>query len=111
MNSSERRVYTRIPIDVPIFASLTLETGQVLPALLADISKGGVQLALSPGMYDQDSLLGMEAVITELPGDLAPLLVGQHAYICWVSPQRCGIRFHTPLDVPEDVIKDMAASL
>lgn len=107
----ERRAHSRLLIDIPVLTGLKLANGRVLPAMLVDVSRGGIQLALSPETFNPEAILGNDAVITELPGELSMLVSNKCAFICWVSSQRCGLRFYTPLAEDEEYIKTLTATL
>lgn len=111
MNAEERRIYSRITIDIPVFITVTFDSTHELQVLLADFSKGGIQLILSPGSCDSETLIGAEAVINECQGDLSSLLIEKKGFVCWVSPQRCGIRFYTPLLISENAIHELSEAL
>jgi hypothetical protein len=71
-------------------------------AMLADLGLGGLQLAFAPARNIQrENFLGRTVSIEPLPSPLLKAGKELPGTISWVSPQRCGVRFQTPLCVSE----------
>ena len=104
MSGAERRTSSRLPIDVPVFFEITLHTGALVPALLKDISAGGLQAGLSSTAGLKFSL-GMEVLLLALPPAIDDTGFGLAAVVSWQSPERLGLRFHKPLPLTEDDVQ------
>ena len=106
---SERRTFARIPIDVPIFCEIVFPGQNSFLALLKDISRGGVQVALSPGSTTEDLALGQPARVIGLPAKIGIDPGGVPAIVSWLSPERVGLRFTEPLPVSESDLDSIIA--
>jgi hypothetical protein len=99
---SDRRKFARVPLDAPYFVALRFDNGPKETALLADLGRGGLQLSFAPGRDIQgENFLGRAVFIDALPVTLPVEGKNLPGTITWVSPQRCGVRFQTPLNVSE----------
>jgi hypothetical protein len=99
---SDRRKFARVPLDLPCFVTFRFDNGSVETALLADLGLGGLQLAFAPTREIQrENFLGRAVSIDPLPIPLPMEGKELPGIISWVSPQRCGVRFQTPLCVSE----------
>lgn len=107
----ERRNHPRVPLDTPLFAELGLTGGANMPVMLVDISRGGLQLALSLGTLDPNEILGIAVVVRSLPQTLDPSGDGIAGKITWLAPQRCGVRFTDVLELPDEQIDAIAGAL
>lgn len=109
---ADRRNSLRVPIDVPFFVSMQKIPGNhEVPALLVDCGRGGVQLAFSPASDDIAGWLGCEVRVDGLPLILDAMGAGYAGIITWMSIERCGVRFHTPLPVSDQCIQALADDL
>lgn len=101
--SMERRNSPRIPLDTPCLLGLVANYGDKHPVMAVDVSQGGVQLALSPGMDEKAIMPDMPVTLEDVPPPLDRLLEGAHGKIAWVGQRCCGIRLnkHLPLDASD----------
>ena len=106
---SDRRTFARIPIDVPIFCEIAFPGQSPIATLLKDISRGGVQVALSPGSTTEDMTLGQQAVVIGLPAKIGIDPGGVASIVSWLSPERVGLRFNDPLPVSEEELDAIIA--
>lgn len=100
MSDADRRIFLRIPIDIPVFCEINFDSGAKLTVLLKDISRGGLQVALSPGSRIESPVLGEMASISRLPPRIGSGSI--HSTITWQSPERLGLRFNEPLGLSDD---------
>jgi hypothetical protein len=110
---SDRRKFARVPLDAPQFVSLRFADSPPETVLVVDLGRGGLQLSFAPTRNILgENLLGREAFVGGLPAALlggdGKVLAGT---VSWVSPQRCGIRFHFPLAVSEAELAILLAAL
>ena len=89
----ERRDYSRAPLDTPYFARLIIDENISTSALLIDVSRGGLQLGVSPEQVDTVRLLGKEVVVEDLPRGIDAEGQGFACHVTWVSSNRFGVRF------------------
>ena len=108
---NERRNFARTPIDVPVFCEIALPGQSIFPALLKDISCGGVQVALSPGSTTEDIVLGQPALVIGLPAKLGIDPGGIPSIVSWLSPERVGLRFDAPLPLSEEALGAIIADI
>lgn len=109
---ADRRNSLRVPIDVPFFVSIQKNPGnEEVPALLVDCGRGGVQLAFSPASDNIAGWLGCQVRVDGLPLILDAMGTGYEGIITWMSIERCGVRFHTPLPVSDQCIQALADDL
>jgi hypothetical protein len=98
----ERRAHPRVPLDAPFFVTLLVEESKKTSALLVDCGKGGLQLALSPAESALANLLSASVLILGLPRQLDGLGEGLSGSVSWISAERCGVSFTSPLSVSDD---------
>lgn len=96
----ERRVYERIGVDAPVVCQIVVGTWST-PVLLKDISRGGVQVEIGPGKVFDKSLLGQAVTFSTLADELTERVDGVLGVISWLSKERLGIRFDTPLSLTQ----------
>lgn len=97
----ERRLFPRVPLDIPVFIRMRLKTGEEQKVLLVDVSCGGMQIALPAHGEGGSALLGKAVDLLDLPAALDAAPAGKGGSVTWVSPQRCGIRFDEPISLAE----------
>ncbi len=102
----ERRNSPRIPLDVPCLLTLVLE-GKACPAMLIDISAGGVHLALSPGPGGDALRVHAKASLADVPGKIGPVLNNREGAVAWVAERHCGIRLDEALPFSVDELMEM----
>lgn len=108
----ERRVSPRVPLDAPFFVTLRRSDGPELPALVVDLSRGGVQLALPPDASENfHAWLSCQVTVLGLPPLVGFCGSGCAGMICWISMERCGVRFDTPLSVSDASLRAVIMSL
>ena len=103
----DRRTSLRIPLDVPCLLTLVLD-GERCPAMLIDISAGGVHLALSPGPGGDKLLVHTTTVFKDVPGGLGSVLEGRTGLVAWVADRHCGIRLDDAISLSVDEIMALA---
>ncbi len=104
----ERRNHPRAQLDTPYFAELALEGGGHITVMLVDVSRGGLQLAISLGNLEPGELLGLNVTLRNLPKVLDPEGGGISGKITWLAPQRCGVRFTELLMLPDEQLASIA---
>lgn len=104
----ERRLSRRIPLDVPCLLTLVVNYSETYPAMAVDVSQGGVQLALSPGVSEKDIVIGLPVTLQDVPDPLAHLLNGVHGKVAWVGVRCCGVRLNKPLPIDITDSTDLA---
>ena len=111
----ERREFLRVPIDAPHFISVIFDEGESIVTLLVDISRGGLQVAFPPHQpVGEEIFLGRTVRVTELPGSVEQAsgnVGGLSGTISWVSPQRCGVRFFSPLELGDEELAALVEGL
>jgi hypothetical protein len=110
----DRRQFVRVPLDAPYFVTLSFDGGITENTLLVDIGRGGLQVSFGPARaIRQETLLGSAVCVGALPAALKLPLAEKDlpGIISWVSPQRCGVRFHTPLSLNETELAIALAAL
>ncbi|MDR1360550.1 MAG: PilZ domain-containing protein [Deltaproteobacteria bacterium] len=109
---SDRRKFARVPLDSPYFVNFRFHDGAAETALLADLGLGGLQLAFAPTRNIQrENFLGRSVSVDSLPIALPPEEQKLTGTVSWVSPQRCGVRFQTPLCLSETELVIALAAL
>ena len=104
MSDDDRRHALRVPLDVPCLLTMQTQNGQEYPTLLTDISTGGVQLAVAPGI-SLKTLINIRVSLYGLPKGLN-LLESCKGQIVWASDRYCGIRFDQQLNISiEEIVK------
>lgn len=104
----ERRLSPRIPLDAPCLLTLEVNYAETLSAMAIDVSQGGVQLALSPGMTGDKLEAGLPVTFRNVPEPLAHLLDGAHGKIAWIGVRCCGIKLNRPLSLELTDAADLA---
>lgn len=104
----DRRNSPRIPLDAPCLLTLLVNYEEEYPAMAVDVSRGGVQLALSPTPGLPEVAPGMPVTIKNAPAPLDALLEGVHGKIAWVGVRCCGIRLNKELPIDSADITDLA---
>lgn len=107
MDFIERRTFTRIPIDMPIICQLRLSDEHSVPVILKDISRGGLQVSLSPGVSLAKDFLGQRVNLKGLPREISIALEYIATKICWQSPERLGLRFSDALSLTDERINEI----
>lgn len=107
----DRRSSPRVPLDAPYFVTISLGKENDAPALLLDLSLGGAQLAFSPAAFKVTGWLGQQVRIRGLPGNIDTGALGLPGTLSWISEERCGLRFDTPLPLSEEALEDIVADL
>ena len=102
----DRRISPRIPLDVPCLLTLVLE-GAPCPAMLVDISAGGVHLVLSPGDEAVPLVVHAKGTLTDVPGGLGEVLENSTGHVAWVSARHCGIRLDKQIDMPAEQLIEL----
>ena len=98
----ERRTCPRIPLDVPCLLNLVIENAAVYPAMLTDISRGGLQLALPPEVIPTVLAMHASIALQDVSDPANELLEGATGRIAWVAHRHCGIRLDTELTLSDD---------
>ena len=88
--------------------TLVVNYSESYSAMAVDVSQGGVQLALSPGVSEDHITPGCPVTIKDVPGSLAHLLDGVHGKIAWVGVRCCGVRLNKPLPLDLSDTTDLA---
>ncbi len=104
----ERRNSPRIPLDTPCLLTLLVNFEDERPAMAVDVSRGGVQLALSPSPQQAAITPGLPVTLKDVPGPLRDLLEGTHGKIAWVGVRCCGIRLNKDLQINPSEVTDLA---
>lgn len=104
----ERRTSPRIPLDTPCLLTLVVNYSYKHQAMAMDVSPGGVQLALSPGMGEDAIAPGLPVTLEGVPAPLDRLLEGAHGKIAWVGLRCCGVRLNKPLPIGASDVADIA---
>lgn len=104
----DRRASPRIPLDIPCLVALVVNYTTQCPVMIVDISRGGVQLALSPGMSGDDIAVGVPVTLRDVPGPLNDLLEGISGKIAWIGVRCCGVRLDKELSIDASDVTDMA---
>lgn len=104
----ERRLSPRIPLDAPCLLALEINYSDTISAMAVDVSQGGVQLALSPGVSESKLEAGLPVTLRGVPEPLAHLLDGAHGKIAWVGIRCCGIKLNKPLPLDVADATDLA---
>ena len=107
----EKREQPRVPLDVPFFVAIRMDSGDKIQAMLIDCGRGGVQLAFSPAETRMGELLNLTVMIEGLPDKIRAETTGSFGVITWVSPERCGVRFLTPFPLTKEELQEMADAL
>ena len=103
--NADRRSAPRIPLDMPCLLTLIVNYGEPHQAMAIDVSQGGVQLALPPGMDEKSLEPGLPVTFQDVPAPMDHLLDGAHGKIAWVGARCCGIRLNKALSLdPVDVV-------
>jgi len=111
-SGSERRIYPRVPLDAPYFVTLRRDDGVEVPALVVDLGCGGIQAALPPGSSENlRTWLSHQVVVAGLPEPVQCDGFGYTGAITWVSAERCGVRFLSPLAVSDEELETLIRSL
>ena len=108
---SEKRAHHRVPLDTPLFVTVSVEEGVELPVQLVDCSRGGLQLAFSPVNEELWEMLNRTVLVVGLPRPIDPEQEGRIGYIAWISSGRFGVRFDMPLMLTEGEIREVASEL
>ncbi len=95
----ERRSHLRVPLDSPNFIKLRISPSVSFTLILTDISNGGAQLTLPPNNASMPTMLGMHISMLGLPASVDKNGKGINGIVSWLSPERCGIQFSTPLQL------------
>lgn len=106
----ERRTFPRVPLDAPVFVTLSVQNQEARHALLVECSRGGMQLVLAPENALPE-MLNASVLILGLPPSLDASGSGLPGSISWASAERCGIRFHSPLTLSEAVLQSISQSI
>lgn len=93
----ERRKAPRIPLDAPCLLTLFLASGEKYPAMVVDVSSGGVQFALSPGLSTDAFAVGEAVVMAEVSAPLGGILENARGTVAWVGKRCCGVRLDAEL--------------
>ena len=104
----ERRQAPRIPLDVPCLLAMVVNYAETYSAMAVDVSQGGVQLALSPGVSEEQITVGQPVTFKDVPGSLGHLLEGVHGRIAWVGVRCCGVKLNKPLPLDLSDTTDLA---
>ena len=108
----ERRRIARVPLDVPFFVTVQLDSGEQYRAMLVDCGRGGVQLAFSPTENSgMDALLNQPLILLGLPQELGVAPDGCPGMVIWVSPERCGVRFDVALTLTDEELAEVTGTL
>ena len=98
----DRRRFARVPLDAPQFVALRLDDGTADKVLLIDLGRGGLQISFGPTRDVQGKdLLGRAVSVGFLPAALLLESEDLPGVVSWVSDQRCGVCFLTPLTVSD----------
>jgi hypothetical protein len=112
-SGQERRSSQRVPLDVPYFVTISPEDEKEedVPALLIDLSLGGSQLGFSPATRGITNWLGHRVRLLGLPKEVCNRNGECAGAITWMSRERCGVRFETPLQLTDEQIMAILAEL
>lgn len=110
-NYDDRRAHPRVPLDAPYFVSIRKQEAGKIPALLVDCGRGGVQLALPPEETQTHQWLSYSVTVFGLPTQMDAFGQGCSGTVTWVSAERCGVRFHPPLNVSDAELLAFTSSL
>ena len=104
----DRRNSPRIPLDAPCLITMLVNYADSYPAMAIDVSQGGVQLALSPGVALDALVPGLPVTLKDVPPPLDHLINEVHGKIAWVGVRCCGVRLNKPLPIDVNDINDLA---
>lgn len=104
----ERRHAARIPLDTPCLLTLLINYDKTHAAMLVDVSRSGVQLALSPNPAVEALEPGVPVTLKDVPAPLDDLLENVHGKIAWVGERCCGIKLNKELSLNLSDISDLA---
>ncbi|MCC8193107.1 MAG: PilZ domain-containing protein [Deltaproteobacteria bacterium] len=104
----DRRHSPRIPLDAPCLLTLLVNYEEERPAMAVDVSRGGVQLALSAGSGFSELTPGVPVTLKNVPAPLDRLLEGVHGKIAWVGLRCCGVKLNKDLPIAPADITDLA---
>ncbi|SBW00077.1 putative PilZ domain protein [uncultured delta proteobacterium] len=104
----DRRNSPRIPLDAPCLLTLLVNYEEEHHAMVVDVSRGGVQLALSPGPGLSEVAPGMPVTLQNVPAPLNALLEGIHGKVAWVGVRCCGVKLNKELAIDSADITDLS---
>ncbi len=101
----ERRIDLRIPLDAPCLLTFVVEGKKPYPAMLIDMNRRGLQLALSPDPAEGLPTVHARGIVTQAPASVAAYLEGATGEIVWIASRHCGIRLDEELRIaPEELV-------
>lgn len=104
----DRRHSPRIPLDAPCLLTLLVNYEEEHAAMVVDVSRGGVQLALSSAPGLPSVTQGAPVTLKDLPEPLRGLLEGVHGKVAWVGARCCGVRLNKELPIGAADMADLA---
>ena len=103
--TDNRRESQRIDFEGVDFASLEINEAFEVYATIANISRNGLLLDLFPTGPTTRPAKGDAVRMLSCPEPLGPLMGDMAGHIVWGQDQRCGIRFHQPLETGADALR------
>ncbi len=100
----DRRTGTRIPLDAPCLLTLVVDHTTAYPAMVTDISRGGLQVALPPDVADGALIVQAHALLRDISEPALALLEGAEGRIAWIAHRHCGLRLEIELPLNDDEI-------
>ena len=104
----DRRHSQRIPLDAPCLLALFVNDREECPAMVVDVSRGGVQLALPPNSSVEKMEMGTPLVLKKVSLPLDQLLENVRGDLAWVGTRCCGIKLNEDLPIAASDITDLA---
>ena len=78
------------------------------PAMVVDVSEGGIQIALSPVTSEGEVVPGTPVTLQDVPAPLGQFLEGVHGKVAWVGIRCCGVRLNKALPITPADISDIS---
>ena len=104
----DRRTAPRIPLDAPCLLTLTVDYEEETFAMVVDVSRGGIQLALPPGSKPVQLTIGQPVTLKDVSAPLDLLLEDAHGKIAWIGANCCGVKLNKELPIAQADVVDLA---
>ena len=104
----DRRNSPRIPLDAPCLLTLFVSDKEEYPAMVVDVSRGGVQLALPPKSTVENLELGAQVMLKDVSAPLDGLLEKTEAELAWLGMSCCGVKLNKELPIALADVTDLA---
>lgn len=87
---------------------MVLDGKEDYAVMVVDISVGGLQLALPPGLEDDTVTVGRKVMLQDVPEPFTRLLDGKAGVVAWVGVRCCGVRLERSLAFDASLLTELA---